>query len=327
MSWLPGTADCARSCGPRISHESPRICDAGNSTALAMMNLLAILGLGYAGVVVLLYLLQTSLIFPGTHLPSHRLDHPRQPERLELPAGAGATLHGMWFAGARSDADVLIGFGGNAQDAEGLGQDLASDFPDLNVVVFHYRGFGPSTGRPSEAALLADALTIYDAIVARNGPARVYAMGISLGSAVAAYLSKERLLAGILLVTPFDSVEAIAKESYFWVPVGLLLRHRFPSAAFMTGNATPAAVIAAADDRVVKPRRTKALTDRLDNLVFEATVPGAGHETLYQLPTYETTLQAAFGALRDAAAAADRSVQRQTGMLRAAPHHRAIGGK
>ena len=69
----------------------------------------------------------------------------------------------------------------------------------------------------------------------------------------------------------------------------------------MTGNATPAAVIAAADDRVVKPRRTKALIDRLDNLVFEATVQGAGHETLYQLPTYETTLQAAFGALRDAA--------------------------
>ena len=219
----------------------------------------------------------------------------------------------MWFAGAHPDADVLIGFGGNAQDAEGLGQDLASDFPDLNVVVFHYRGFGPSTGRPSEAALLADALTIYDTIVARISPARAYAIGISLGSAVAAYLSKERPLAGVLLVTPFDSVEAIAKESYFWVPVGLLLRHRFPSAAFMTGNATPAAVIAAAEDRVVKPRRTKALTDRLDNLVFEATVPGAGHETLYQLPTYETTLQAAFGALRDAAAAADRPAQRQAG--------------
>ncbi len=108
-----------------------------------------------------------------------------------------------------------------------------SDFPDVNVVVFHYRGFGPSTGRPSEAALLADVLAIYDTIVARIRPARVYAIGISLGSAIAAYLSKERPLAGVLLVTPFDSVEAIAKESYFWVPVGLLLRHRFPSAAFM----------------------------------------------------------------------------------------------
>jgi alpha-beta hydrolase superfamily lysophospholipase len=104
--------------------------------------------------------------------------------------------------------------------------------------------------------------------------------------------------------------------------VGLLLRHRFPSAAFMTGNATPAAVIAAAEDRVVKPRRTKALTGRLENLVFEATVPGAGHETLYQLPAYETTLQAAFGALRNAAPAADHLVPRQAGVLATRGHQR-----
>lgn len=274
-----------------------------------MLSLLTVLGLGYAGVVALLYLLQTWLVFPGTHLSSHRLNSPRTPERLELPAGDGATLHGMWFAGMQADADVLIGFGGNAQDAELLGQDLASDFPELNVVVFHYRGYGPSTGKPSEAAVLADALTIYDAMVARIRPARVYAVGISLGSAVAAYLSEQRPLAGVLLVTPFDSVEAIAKESYFWVPVGLLLRHRFPTAAFMTGNPTPTAVIAAGEDRVVKPSRTKALIARLENLVFQATLAGAGHETLYELPAYKATLLAAFGALRDAGAAGDRSAQ------------------
>ena len=269
-----------------------------------MMSLLAIVGLGYAGVVALLYLLQTSLVFPGTYLPSQRLNSPRVPERLELSTSDGAILHGMLFPGARGDADVLIGFGGNAQDAELLGQDLAADFPELNVVVFHYRGYGPSTGRPSEAAVLADALIIHDAMVARISPARTYAIGISLGSAVAAYLSRQRPLAGVLLVTPFDSVEAIAKESYFWVPVGLLLRHRFPAVAFMTGNPTPAAVIAAAEDRVVKPHRTEALLARLDNLVFQATLPDAGHETLYELPAYKTTLQAAFGALRDAASQA-----------------------
>jgi alpha-beta hydrolase superfamily lysophospholipase len=266
-----------------------------------MMSVLALLGLGYVGVVALLYVLQTSLVFPGSYLPSQRLNSPRVPERLELSSSYGAILHGMLFPGARGDADVLIGFGGNAQDAELLGQDLAADFPELNVVVFHYRGYGPSTGRPSEAAVLADALVIHDALVARIRPARVYAIGISLGSAVAAYLSKQRVLAGVLLVTPFDSVESIAKESYFWMPVGLLLRHRFPAAVFMTGNPTPTAVIAAAEDRVVKPHRTEALVAQLENLVFQATLPDAGHETLYELPAYKTTLQAAFGALRDAA--------------------------
>jgi alpha-beta hydrolase superfamily lysophospholipase len=273
------------------------------------MSLIMLLALGYLGVVGLLYVSQTWLIFPGAHLPSQRLDSPRQPERLELAVGDGAVLRGMLFAGARPEADLLIGFGGNAQDAEMLGQDLASDFPEIDVVVFHYRGFGPSTGKPSEAALLADALAIYDAMAARRQPARIFAIGISLGSAVAAHLSKERSLAGLLLVTPFDSVEAIAKESYFWVPVGLLLRHRFPSAAFMTGNPTPVAVIAAADDRVVKPRRTEALVARLENLVFRATLPGADHNTLYHVEAYPTTLRAAFEALQDAAAPRDRAAQ------------------
>ena len=274
-----------------------------------MLSLLAIVGLGYAGVVALLYLLQTSLVFPGTYLPSQRLYSPRVPERLELPAGERAILHGMLFPGARDDADMLIGFGGNAQDAELLGQDLAADFPELNVVVFHYRGYGPSTGRPSEATVLADALTIHDTMVGRLRSRRVYAIGISLGSAVAAYLSKERPLAGVLLITPFDSVEAIAKESYFWVPVGLLLRHRFPSAAFMADNATPVAVIAAAQDRVVKPRRTDALIARIENLVFRATLRGADHNTLYHVEAYPRTLRAAFGALQSTAAPSDRAAQ------------------
>ena len=75
--------------------------DPGNLPAAAMINLLAILGLGYAGVVALLYLAADLVdLSRATHLPSQRLDSPHRPERLELPAGDGATLHGMWFAGA-----------------------------------------------------------------------------------------------------------------------------------------------------------------------------------------------------------------------------------
>jgi alpha-beta hydrolase superfamily lysophospholipase len=74
----------------------------------------------------------------------------------------------------------------------------------------------------------------------------------------------------------------------------------------MSGNPTPTAVIAAAEDRVVKPHRTAALIARLDNLLFHATLPQAGHETLYELPAYKTTLQNAFDALRDSGRRADR---------------------
>ena len=146
--------------------------------------------MAYVGVVALLYFAQDLLLFPGAGRPSQRLDHPRAPERLTLPGGDGAELHGMLLRAPAEDADLLIGFGGNAQDAEMLAQDLAADFPELHTAVFHYRGYGPSTGQPGEAALLADALTIHDALTARLRPARTYAIGISLGSAVAAWLSR-----------------------------------------------------------------------------------------------------------------------------------------
>lgn len=263
------------------------------------MTLIAVLGLGYVGIVAFLFLAQTTIVFPGAPLPSQPLNSPRAPERLTLASG-GETLHGMIFSGVAADADLLIGFGGNAQDAEVLGQGLANDFPELTVVAFHYRGYGPSTGKPSEAALLGDALVIHDALVERLQPRRVFAIGISLGSAVAAHLSKERALAGLILVTPFDSIEAIARERYFWLPVGLLLRHRFPSVTAMAGNPTPVAVIAAAEDRVVKPRRTRALIERIENLVFERTLAGADHVSLYELPSYAETVRAAFDAVRRA---------------------------
>ena len=96
----PVPADCARSSGPRIWHESVRARYPGDRTASAMMNLLAILGLGYAGVVVLLYLLQTSLIFPGTCRASAWTARARR-SASSCPS-AMAPLHGMWFTGARA---------------------------------------------------------------------------------------------------------------------------------------------------------------------------------------------------------------------------------
>ena len=267
------------------------------------MKLLIILGLGYAGVAGLLYFAQTWLLFPAAGRPSQRLDHPAPPERLVLPSGDGAAeLHGMLFRPSAAGADLLIGFGGNAQDAEFLAQDLAADFPDLQVAVFHYRGYGPSTGKPSEAALLADALTIYDALTERLRPPRTFAIGISLGSAVAAYLSQGRPLAGLILITPFDSVAAIAKESLFLAagrpaaapPLRDRRVHgRQPDAGRGDrGRARP--------DRAARNgRRPWSSGWRTWCSTGCSTTPRTTR--IYQLPTYRATLAAAFAALRDAA--------------------------
>ena len=213
-------------------------------------------------------------------------------------------LAGMLFVPneTRPSEELLIGFGGNAQDAEVLGQELASTFADMHVAVFHYRGYGGSTGKPSESALFADALAIYDRLVSDLSPETVYALGISLGSGVAGYLSKERSLDGVILVTPYDSIEAVAKQAYPWLPVGLLLKHRFNTVEAMAGNSTPVAIIAAEQDQVIKPERTAILRSAIERLVFDQTIEGSGHADIYAMPAYPKALRAALKTFRSGAA-------------------------
>ncbi|MEM8950698.1 MAG: alpha/beta fold hydrolase [Pseudomonadota bacterium] len=259
------------------------------------MKPLLLLGLGYGVIVALMYGAQDLLIFPGTKLPSRPLDEPLVPKRLIIDAESDVSLAGMLFepGGNRPSAGLLIGFGGNAQDAEILGQELAATFAELHVAVFHYRGYGDSTGKPSETALFADALSIYDRLVRDLSPKAIYALGISLGSGVAGYLSKERSLNGAILVTPYDSIEAVAKQSYPWLPVGLLIKHRFNTVDAMTGNSTPVAIIAAEQDQVIKPERTAALRSAIENLAFDETIRGAGHNDIHAMPAYQSALQTA----------------------------------
>jgi pimeloyl-ACP methyl ester carboxylesterase len=96
---------------------------------------------------------------------------------------------------------------------------------EAEVVAFHYRGYRPSTGRPSAAALLEDAPLLYDCMIKPMLPAKVVVVGFSIGSGVAAHLARERSVDGVILVTPFDTFEQLARQHYGWLPIKLLLRH------------------------------------------------------------------------------------------------------
>jgi pimeloyl-ACP methyl ester carboxylesterase len=181
---------------------------------------------------------------------------------------------------------VVIGFGGNAWHAEGLVLDLRRHFPDRTIVAFDYRGYRPSTGSPSAAALLADSLLIHDYVRDYLQPKHVIAVGYSLGSGVAGYLARERPLAGIILVTPFDSLEAVAAQHYPWAPVRWMFRHRMPTADFLSDLKVPVAVIAAERDEVVPPARTAALRHAVNNLVFDRTIIGARHNDIFRHPDF-----------------------------------------
>ncbi len=251
------------------------------------------LGAAYALVVAVIAITQTSVIFPAGIANAQAPVLPPDARRLEVATADGERLVGTHFRPRQGAADatvLVLGFGGNAANADGTAMMLRGLYPDAHVVVFHYRGYGPSSGDASAAALLEDALTVFDAALSAVKPKRVIALGMSIGAGLAAYLAKHRTLAGLILVTPFDSLEAVARAHYPWLPVDLLLRHRMPTMRYLQGRPTPTALIAAARDRIVPVARTQALRPAIGNLVFERTLGGVGHNGIYGHPDFSAAM-------------------------------------
>jgi len=95
---------------------------------------------------------------------------------------------------------------------------------------------------------------------------------------------------GLILVTPFDSLETLARDLYWWAPVGLLLRHRMPTIEFVRGSLAPTALIIAQRDRIVPARRSAPLRLAIGNLVFERTID-AGHNDIFDRPAFATAMR------------------------------------
>jgi pimeloyl-ACP methyl ester carboxylesterase len=131
---------------------------------------------------------------------------------------------------------------------------------------------------------------IYDAVAARFPDRPIVAVGFSIGTGVAAHLARKRPLAGAILVTPFDALAEVGHEHYPWLPVRLLLRHHMHPAADLEASEVPVALIVAGRDSIIPPRRAEALARRVQNLVHQRTIPGAGHNDIYQHPDFPPTL-------------------------------------
>lgn len=266
----------------------------------------------YIVVVALIALAQDWLLFPRWAMGHGAAALPASTERIELATPGGDVIVGVLVPGRgsatrllqgeaqaaterppRGGPAVLVGFGGNAWDAGSLAAMLHGLHPEHDVAAFHYRGYAPSTGRPSAAALDEDALLIHDHLVAARPGQPVVVVGLSIGAGPAAQLARQRPVAGLILVTPFDSLAALAREHYPWAPVGLLLRHRMEVAEAMAGLQAPVALIAAGRDTIVPPRRTEPLRRAAANLVLDRVIGNAGHNDLYSRQEFAAAMREA----------------------------------
>jgi pimeloyl-ACP methyl ester carboxylesterase len=244
---------------------------------------------------------QADIIFPA-HAVADAGPMPAGAERLSVDTPDGETLVGTLIpAGDRGAGRTLVlGFGGNAWNGQDVAEYLHQIYPEADVAAFHYRGYRPSTGRPSADDLIADAPLVYDAAVKKVRPKRIVAVGFSIGTGVAATLAGNRKLAGLILVTPFDSLKAAAQSMYPWLPIGHFFQHEIDAAGAMAGVKVPTAIIAAEHDEIIAPSRTDALRPKVPNLVFDRTIANAGHNDIYQRSAFQQAMHEALAAVQKA---------------------------
>jgi len=246
---------------------------------------------------------QSQLIFPVDAVPPAG-PLPPGAELLSTRTPDGQTLHGIHIPpDQRGEVPTLVlGFGGNAWNGQDVAEYLAEVYQELDVVAFHYRGYAPSTGEPSGEALIADAPLVYDAAIERLRPARIIAVGFSIGTGVAAQLSAKRRIDGLILVTPFDSLKALAQSMYPWLPIGPFFNHEIDAATPLREGHTPVAIIAGEKDEIVPEERTDALRASIPNLVFDRTIARAGHNDIYARSEFQDAMRHALAAMTGAPA-------------------------
>ena len=246
---------------------------------------------------------QSQLIFPVNAVPPSG-PLPPDAELLSVRTPDDQTLQGVHIPADAPDATrtLILGFGGNAWNGQDVAEYLHELYPEHPVVVFHYRGYRPSSGSPSGDALIKDAPRIYDAAVKRVKPSKVVAVGFSIGTGVAAQLSSSRPLDGLILVTPFDSLRAVAQSMFPWLPIGPIFAHEIDAATPLKDSKLPVAIVAAERDEIVPADRTAALRSVVPNLLFDRTIPRAGHNDIYSRSDFHDAMRAALTAVSHASA-------------------------
>jgi pimeloyl-ACP methyl ester carboxylesterase len=243
----------------------------------------------YLVVAALAFAFQAKLLFPGAGAEPLL---PPGVERAAIPTPDGVVLRGIVLPAdtPAAGAPVILAFPGNGTNAAGAALYVHDLVPAAHVISFHYRGYPPSGGQAGAAAICADSLLVRD-FAARRFPGRpIVAIGFSIGSGAASWLASRRPLAGLILVTPFDSLEKVAADRTPWLPVALLFRNPMESADWLRRSRLPVAVIAGGADGLVRPARTAALRAAIPNLVYAGVIAGAGHNDIYARPEFRVAM-------------------------------------
>lgn len=248
------------------------------------MRILFYLVAGYLLLTGFVWLIQRKMLYFPDPAPPISTVHRGNGLHLEPWPGKGADFRG--YTGnllpenspARGTVVVFHGNAGAASDR--IYYPLALETRGYRVVLAEYPGYGGRSGELSEDALIRDGRETARRALAEFGePLLVW--GESLGAAVAAGVAADRTLpvAGVVLITPWDSLVNLAQRRYWYLPVDWLLRDRYESRLYLDAYHGPVAVLAAEQDEIIPSRHSQHLYDALHEPKRHWIFQRAGHNS------------------------------------------------
>ena len=248
-----------------------------NGPVRAVTIFMAVLLLAYLALCAALFIYQRSLIY----FPQPKSwGGPATTQQLQVK-DAELVLTTRQVSGPKA----IVYFGGNAEDVSANLPSFTQAFPGHAIYLLHYRGYGGSSGSPTEAALQSDALALFDHVGKTH--ADVTVVGRSLGSGVAVWLASQRPVSRLILVTPYNSIQELATQRFPYFPISWLLVDKFESWKYAARVTAPTLLISAQNDEIIPAASTKKLYAQFKNGTAALKVlPGTSHNTISQHPQY-----------------------------------------
>ncbi len=237
-----------------------------------------------------IYVTQDAQIFNIKGIEKSDVVQSSDTQEVSLQA-KGALLQGKVRKTEDDSKKLVLYFGGNANDATHF-LDYTHALKGYDVLCFNYRGYGLSSGEPSERALFEDALLIYDTYAKDKS---VVLVGRSLGSGVASYVASKRKVQGLVLITPYDSISAMAKKKYPFLPIDFLLKHTFNSLQYVRSVRAPIAVMEVENDTTIPRFHLERLLEALPHKPYHVSLTHTTHGTVLSHPDFTTHLQKLLG--------------------------------
>jgi len=188
---------------------------------------------------------------------------------------------------------ALLYWGGNNEPAAEGAEVFAKELPEYTTYLIEYRGYGDSSGTPTQEGIFSDALKLYDTVRSKHRTVSLF--GRSLGTGVASYVASKRNTDKLALITPYDSIESVARDRYPIFPLSLLVKDKYDSLGRVPQIKAKTIILIAQNDTVVPNKHAYALAKAFPPAQVEVhEIQDCHHNNIAQTASYHQLLKVFF---------------------------------